>query len=192
MGPLNSAIEAELSADYRRALGYYRKLASQGSLLDRIGIYQAIARCFEKLGSLKKAGYWHEKAGQGYVKLPTKIMGVQERAYYGMVEFRSALQDYAPNSSMRRAAKSYLNSLTICLRTSKEGYSHEMLFAAHLYAKIREFKRAADFFADTAEEFKKEKEVKLANETYELAAKYYVRSGNSRFARRKAAAIQDR
>jgi tetratricopeptide (TPR) repeat protein len=70
VGHLNSAIEAELEGDYLRALGYYRKLVAQGSLLDRIGIYQAIARCLEKLGRLKKAGYWHKKAGLGYMKLP--------------------------------------------------------------------------------------------------------------------------
>jgi hypothetical protein len=59
MGLLNSAIEAELDGEYRRAISRYSQLAKQGSILDRVGIYQAIARCLEKLGSLRKAGYWH-------------------------------------------------------------------------------------------------------------------------------------
>jgi len=183
MDLLNSATEAELKANYRRAITYYKKLAQQGSSLDRVGIQQAIARCFEKLGSLNKAAQWHEKAGQAYMKLPGEIMGASERAYYGMVEFRSAVQDYAPNLAMRRAAKGYLDALSVCLRAGKEGYSHEMLFAAHLCVKIRDFTRAARFFADTAEQFKKEKVAKLARETTELAAKYYERSGNARAVR---------
>ena len=183
MGLLNSAIEAELNADYRRAIPYYKRLAQQGSNLDRVGIYQAIARCYEKLGSLNKAAQWHEKAGQGYMKLPGKLMGASERAYYGMVEFRCAIQDYAPSLAMRRAAQGYLDALSVCLRTGKEGYSHEMLFAAYLCVRIRDFTRAAQFFADAAEQFKKEKILKLARDAKELAAKYYERLGNSRAAR---------
>jgi tetratricopeptide (TPR) repeat protein len=185
---LNFAIEAELRANYRRAITYYKKLAQEGSSLDRVGIHQAIARCYEKLGSLNEAALWHEKAGQGYMKLPSKIMGASERAYYGMIEFHSAVQDYAPSLAMRRAAKSYLDALRVCLRAGKEGYSHEMLFAAHLCAKIRDFTRAAQFFADTAEQFKKEKVPKLARETTEWAAKYYERSSNARAARKLRAA----
>jgi len=60
---LDSAIEAELQADYRLAIKCYLRLSRQGSLLDRVGIYQAIARCFEKSGLYKKAAYWHERAG---------------------------------------------------------------------------------------------------------------------------------
>jgi len=183
VGLLNSAIEAELNADYRRAIPYYKRLAQQGSNLDRVGIYKAIARCYEKLGSLNKAAQWHEKAGQGYMKLPGKLMGASERAYYGMVEFRCAIQDYAPSLAMRRAAKGYLDALSVCLRTGKEGYSHEMLFAAYLCVRIRDFTRAAQFFADAAEQFKKEKILKLARDAKELAAKYYERLGNSRAAR---------
>jgi tetratricopeptide (TPR) repeat protein len=182
VGLLNSAIEAELKADYRRAISYYKRLVQHGSSLDRVGIHQAIARCYEKLGSLNKAARWHEKAGQGYMKLPGRLMGASERAYYGMVEFHCAIQDYAPSLAMRKAAKGYLDALSVCLRTGKEGYSHEMLFAAHLCVKIRDFTRAGQFFADAAEEFKKEKVLKLAKDAKELATKYYERSGNSRTA----------
>ncbi len=184
MDLLNSAIGSELKADYHTAIASYTKLAQQGSSLDRVGIHQAIARCYEKRGSMNKAAQWHEKAGQGYMRLPGRLMGPSERAYYSMVEFRCAIQDYAPSMAMRRAARSYLNALGICLRAGKEGYSHEMLFAAHLCAKIRDFTRAAQFFADTAEQFKKEKLPKLAKDATELASKYYERSGNFRTARK--------
>lgn len=183
MGLLNSAIEAELDGEYRRAISRYLKLAKHGSILDRVGIYQAIARCFERLGSLGKAGYWHEEAGQGYMKVPSRLMGPQERAYYAMVEFRSAIQDYAPNPSMRSAAHSYLKAIRVCLKAGKEGYSHEILFAASLCAKIHEFKKAAEFFADTAAQFEREKQEGLAHESYLLGARYYEKSGNARLAR---------
>jgi tetratricopeptide (TPR) repeat protein len=183
MGLLNSAIEAELHGKYRRAIGRYKQLARQGSMLDRVGIYQAIARCFEKLGSLRKAGYWHERAGEGYLKVPSRLMGPQERAYYAMVEFRGAIQDYAPNPSLR-AAHNYLRALQVCLKAGKEGYSHEMLFAANLCAKIHEFKRAAELFDDAATLFEKEKQGGLAHESYLLGAEYYEKSGNARLGRK--------
>jgi hypothetical protein len=190
MGLLTSAIEAELDGEYRRAIRSYSQLAKQGSMLDRVGIYQAIARCLEKLGSLRKAGYWHEEAGQGYLKLQSRLMGPQERAYYAMVEFRSAIQDYAHTPSMRSAAYSYLKALEICLKAGKEGYSHEMLFAASLCAKIHAFKKAAGFFAETAAEFEKEKQRGLARESYLLGAPYYEKSGNARLARELRAAAR--
>lgn len=175
MGLLNSAIEAELKANYRRAIVNYRKLANRGSSLDRVGIFQAIARCYEKLGSTNAAAHWHEKAGQGYMRLSSKLMGTSERAYYAMIEFRCAIQDYAPRLAMRRTARGYLKALNICLKAGKEGYSHEMLFAAHLCVCIRDFKRATKFFADTAEQFEKERLLELAKEANYLAAKYYER-----------------
>jgi tetratricopeptide (TPR) repeat protein len=184
MDLLNSAIEAELDADYRLAIKCYTRLSRRGSVLDRVGIYQALARCYEKLGSFRKAAYWHEKVGQGYMKLPTAVMGKSERAYYGMVEFRAAIQDYAPNLARRTAVQSYLKALAICLKPGKEGYSHEMLFAAHLCAKLREFKTAAAYFEDTAKQFETEKQVDLAKETYALAAQFYDKAGSAGLARR--------
>lgn len=118
-------------------------------MLDRVGIYQAIARCFEKIGLQRKAGYWHERAGLGYMRLPARVMGREERAYYGMVEFRNAIQNYAPALlSRRKVVDRYLSALRVCLKGGKEGYSHEMLFAAHLCVKIHEFRQAADFFTE--------------------------------------------
>ncbi len=172
MEQLTAAIKAELDTDYARAIGHYRKLASQGSLLDRVGIYQAVARCYEKLGELKTAGTWHEKAGDAYLKISNRIMGEPERAYYALLEFRSALQDYGSGKRMRRAAARYLHSLTTCLKHSKEGYSHEMLFAGFLSAKLGSHKQAGRFFRDSSKQFEQGGDTQLAREIRELALKY--------------------
>ena len=185
---LNSAIEAELDADYRMAIKYYLPLSRQGSLLDRVGIYQAIARCFEKLGSFGKAALWHERAGRGYMKLPAALMGRQERAYYAMGEFRAAIQDHTPHLSKHNAVRSYLKALAICLEQGKEGYSHEMLFAAHLCAKTHAYGRAARFFTDTALQFQKERQEAMARESYRLAAQYCEKAGEVKLARKLRAA----
>jgi hypothetical protein len=107
-------------------------------------------------------------------------MGLQERAYYAMIEFRSAIQDYVPSSTIRKNAKNYLNALSICLKAGKEGYSHEMLFAAHLCVKTGAFNKAGQLFADAAEQL--ENEPRLAREAFELACKCYERLGNRRTA----------
>ena len=177
MGLLTAAIKSELNTDYPLASRYYRKLASQGSLLDRVGIYQALARCREKLGELKRAAAWHQKAGEAYLKIPSRIMGEPERAYYVLLEFRSALQDYGSGKGMRRAAARYLTALTTCLKHGKEGYSHEMLFAGFLSAKLGSHKRAGGFFMDSAEQFKQGKDTELAREIYTLASKHFQRAG---------------
>ncbi len=184
MSLLTSAIRAELEADYRRAVGYYRRLASQGSPLDRIGIFQAIARCYEKVGVFGKAAYWHERAGQGYTILPNRVMGGQERAYYALIEYRSALQDYRTGPGMRRTARLYLNALNKCLKAGKEGYSHEMLFAGHLSAKLGLTRRAANFFMNSANQFKNEAKTKLAHEMYAMAAISFEKAGDSKMAKK--------
>ena len=180
MGLLTAAIRAELNTDYTRAIGYYRKLALQGSLLDRVGIYQALARCHEKLGELKKAGAWHEKAGYAYLNISNRIMGEPERAYYALLEFRSSLQDYGSGKRMRRAAARYLAALATCLKHSKEGYSHEMLFAGFLSAKLGSHKRAGRFFMDSAKQFEQGKDTALTREIYALASKQFQRAGARR------------
>ena len=160
-------------------------------MLDRVGIFQAIARCFEKLGAFERAAVWHERAGKGYMSLPNAVMGRQERAYHALVEYRAAVQDHAPNLSRRRVVDSYLKALAICSGPGEEGYSHEMLFAAHLCAKIHAYKRAAAFFADCGTQFRKDRDRSLASECYRLGAEYYEKSGNTKMAqglRRRATA----
>ncbi len=180
MSLLTAAIKAELTTDYPRAIRYYRKLTSQGSLLDRVGIYQALARCYEKLGELKKAGAWHEKAGEAYLKISNRMMGEPERAYYALLEFRSALQDYGSGKGMQRAAARYLTALITCLKHGKQGYSHEMLFAGFLSAKLGSHKRAGRFFVDSAKQFEQGKDPALAREIYEFASKHFQRAGAHR------------
>jgi tetratricopeptide (TPR) repeat protein len=182
MHPLTLAVHAELDADYRVAIACYLRLSRQGSTLDRVGIYQAIARCFEKSGSNRRAAYWHERAGQGYMKLPARVMGRQERAYYAAVEFHAAIQDYAPKLARHGEVQSYLRALGVCLEAGKEGYSHEMLFAAHLCAKIHVFRQAAVFFTDCAVRFQKEGQSVLARECYRLGAQCYERSRKPKLA----------
>ncbi len=188
MSFLTSAVKAELAADYRKAVKYYHKLAAQGSLLDRVGTFQAIARCYEKVGELKKAAYWHERAGQGYMRLPARVMGAQERAYYALVEFRGALQDFMSGAPMRRAAIRYLKALETCLKGGKEGYSHEMLFAGHLSAKIGFRRKAAGFFMDCGKQFEREAKLKLAHEMYDLSAHYFEKAGDLKMAQNSRAA----
>ena len=177
MGLLTAAIKSELNTDYSLAIRYYRKLASQGSLLDRVGIYQALARCREKLGDLKRAGAWHEKAGDAYLRISNRTMGEPERAYYALLEFRSALQDYGSGKEMQRAAARYLTALTTCLKHGKEGYSHEMLFAGFLSANLGSHKRAGRFLMDSAEQFKQGRDTELAREIYTIASKHFRRAG---------------
>jgi tetratricopeptide (TPR) repeat protein len=173
LGSLTSAIKAELNSDYSRAIGYYHKLSSQGSLLDRVGIYQAIARCHEKLGELNKAGAWHEKAGKAYLKVSNRMMAEPERAYYALLEFRSALQDYGSGKNFRRTATRYLAALEKCLKHGDEGYSHEMLFAGFLSAKLGANSKAARFFTKAS---KQPKEARLSNEVNELARKHFKKA----------------
>jgi len=110
-------------------------------------------------------------------------MGAQEKTFYALVEFRSALQDYRSGTMMRRAAKRYLTALEICLKAGKEGYSHEMLFAGYLSAKIGLLKKAATLFMDSAKQFEQEKP-NLAREMYELAASCFEKVGKKRTAKR--------
>src|SRR5437879_13020180 len=65
MSDLVEAIEAEARSDFAKALGHYARLTESGSALDRVGIFQALARCNEKLGGLKDAGPRRRMAGRG-------------------------------------------------------------------------------------------------------------------------------
>jgi len=88
---LLEAIEAEVRGDYTTAAAAYEALTDVGSALDRIGIYQALARCREKAGELRDAAPWRRKAAHGYMALPDDVMPKDERRYYALVEARNAV-----------------------------------------------------------------------------------------------------
>src|SRR3989442_3770855 len=107
MSDLLEAIDAEARGDFSKALTHYTKLTGSGSALDRIGIFQALARCAEKLGRLKDAGAWRRQAGQGYLTLKEGEMAADERTYLALVEYRNAVQELHGDPSLEAVAKEY-------------------------------------------------------------------------------------
>ena len=74
MSHLVDAIEAEARGDFKGAVEHYRHLTESGSALDRIGIFQAFARCYGKMGDLRAAADLRRKAGMGYLALADDAM----------------------------------------------------------------------------------------------------------------------
>src|SRR5439155_932409 len=107
MSDLVEAIEAEARGDFAKALVHYAQLTESGSGLDRVGIFQALARCNEKLGRVKEAGAWRQRAGQGYLALKDTEMARDERQYLALVEYRNAVQDLHGDPSLPSIAKEY-------------------------------------------------------------------------------------
>src|SRR5947199_9470637 len=107
MSDLIDAIAAEALGDFSKALEHYAKLTASGSALDRVGIFQALARCAEKLGHLKEAGGWRRKAGQAYLILKDADLATAERNYLALVEYRNAVQAVAGDPSLVTTAQQY-------------------------------------------------------------------------------------
>ena len=151
MSDLIEAIAAEALGDFSQALIHYTKLAESGSPLDRVGIFQALARCAEKLGELKKAGAWRRKAGQGYLALKDEDMAADERNYLALVEYRNAVQDLHGDPSLPTVAKEYAAVLKENFVGGAEGLTHEGLFAGEFFRALGDHVTAAKYFFDTAE-----------------------------------------
>jgi len=151
MSDLLAAIEAEALAEFAKALDHYASLTDSGSALDRIGIFQALARCNEKLGRLRDAGGWRRKAGQGYLALRDDEMGKDERQYLALVEYRNAVQDLTGDSSLQDVAKEYAAVLKENFSAGAEGLTHEGLFAGAFFRSVGDHLTAAKYFFDTAE-----------------------------------------
>lgn len=151
MSDLVDAIDAEARGDFARALEHYAQLTESGSELDRIGIFQALARCTEKLGRLPEAGAWRRKAGQGYLALTDDAMARDERQYLALVEYRNAVQDLQGDASLREIAKEYAAVLKENFSGGAEGLTHEGLFAGSFFQAIGDHLVASKYFFDTAE-----------------------------------------
>lgn len=151
MSDLLDAIEAEARADFGTALTHYAKLTDSGSSLDRIGIFQALARCAEKVGRLKEAGGWRREAGKGYLSLKDDEMPTDERNYFALVEYRNAVQDLHGDPSLNDAAKEYAAVLKENFSAGAEGLTHEGLFAGAFFRTVGDHLTAAKYLFDTAE-----------------------------------------
>ena len=151
MSDLVDAIDAEARGDFPRALEPYARLTESGSELDRIGIFQALARCNEKLGRLHEAGGWRRKAGQGYLGLKDETMARDERVYLSLVEYRNAVQDLQGAASLKEVAKEYAAVLRENFSGGAEGLTHEGLFAGAFFQALGDHLTAAKYFFDTAE-----------------------------------------
>jgi tetratricopeptide (TPR) repeat protein len=151
MSDLVEAIEAEARGDFAKALPHYAKLTESGSALDRVGIFQALARCNEKLGRLKDAGAWRRKAGQAYLALKDHEMARDERQYLALVEYRNAVQDLHGDPSLGEVAKEYAAVLKDNFSGGAEGLTHEGLFAGAFFRTLGDHLTAAKYFFDTAE-----------------------------------------
>jgi len=151
MSDLLAAIDAEARGDFSQALPHYANLTASGSALDKVGIFQALARCHEKLGRLIEAGAWRRKAGQGYLALKDDEMAADERNYLALVEYRNAVQDLHGDSSLATVAKEYAAVLKQNFSGGAEGLTHEGLFAGAFFRAIGDHLAAAKYFFDTAE-----------------------------------------
>lgn len=151
MSELVDAIDAEARSDFLGALEHYERLTGSGSDLDRIGIYQALARCHEKLGRLREAGTWRRKAGQGYLALKDDAMARDERSYLSLVEYRNAVQDLQGDASLREVAKEYAAVLKENFSGGAEGLTHEGLFAGAFFQSLGDPLVASKYYFDTAE-----------------------------------------
>lgn len=151
MSHLIDAIQAEALGDFHTAAEHYRHLTGSGSSMDRIGIYQALARCHEKLGELKEAAAWRRKAGQGYLALSDADMGKDERQYLALVEYRNAVQDLAGDPALKEVADEYKAVLAENWKGGPEGLTHEGLFGGVFLMGLGDYVAAARYLFDSAE-----------------------------------------
>jgi len=188
---LLAAIEAEVRADFASAIEKYGALTEVGSPLDRIGIYQALARCHEKMGHLPEAAPWRRKAAAGYMGLSDAEMPKDERRYYALVEARNAVQDLTGRAGeLKDATEEYRQILAENWKGGPEGLTHEGLFGGFFFRSQGDWVTAAKYFFDTAEamneqavEFGEANLKEGALTAYELAEETATKAGRTDVAR---------
>lgn len=175
---LVDAIQREQEADYLGAIRAYRKLLKRGSALDKVGLYQGMARCFEHMGQYREGIGWRGKAAEAYLEVAEEVMPKGEREYYALLELRSAIQDaHGKPAAMRKAALLYRRLFAGIWEESKEGYSHEAIFAGLLHAKFREYGSGGRLLFQAGQVLEQSGEVQLAKQCFERAAIFFQRSG---------------
>lgn len=191
MSRLVEAVDAEVRGDLAKAAIAYLTLADHGSPLDRIGIHQALARCYEKMGRLADAAPWRRMAAQGYMSLTDEEMPKDERRYYALVEARNAAQDLAGHpADAKEVTEEYRHILAENWKAGPEGLTHEGLFGALFFRAQGDWVTAAKYFFDTAEamneaavESNDADQKRTALETYELAEETATKAGRPDVAR---------
>ncbi len=191
MSGLLEAVDAEVRGDFAKAATSYAALAEHGSSLDRIGIYQALARCHEKMGHLADAAPWRRKAAQGYMALADDIMPKDERRYYALVEARNAVQDLAGRpEDLKDVTEEYRHILAENWKAGPEGLTHEGLFGGLFFRARGDWITAAKYLFDTAEAMNEQAVESgdgalkhAALESYDLAEEAATKAGRADVAR---------
>ena len=189
MSHLIDAIHAETRGDFRTAAEHYRHLTEGGSPLDRVGIYQALARCHEKLGDVKAGGHWRRKGGKAYLELPDASMAKDERQYLALVEYRNAVQDLAGDPSLKEVASEYKAVLAENWKGGPQGLTHEGLFGGIFLMGLGDHAAATRYLFDSAEAISEQaaeaRDAELraaARRAYELAHEAAMKAGNMQVA----------
>ncbi|OGS51405.1 MAG: hypothetical protein A3K65_00115 [Euryarchaeota archaeon RBG_16_68_12] len=189
MSHLIDAIQAETRGDFATAAGHYLHLTESGLPLDRIGVFQALARCHEKLGHLNEAGAWRRKAGKAYLELPDDAMARDERQYLALVEYRNAVQDLAGDPALMDVAGEYKAVLAENWKGGPEGLTHEGLFGGVFLMGLGDYVNAARYLFDSAEAISEQATEgndaalrEAARRGYELAHEAAMKAGNMQVA----------
>lgn len=191
MSKLIEAIDAEVRGDFAKAVAAYDRLSEVGPPIDRIGMYQALARCYERMGKFAEAAPWRRKAAQGYMALTDDEMPRDERRYYALVEARTAVQDLVgyPDAH-KEAGAEYTHILEENWKGGPEGLTHEGLFGALFLRAEGDWVASAKYFFDVAEAVNEQatetgdanlKQVSLT--AYELAEEMAMKAGRTDVAR---------
>ncbi len=190
MQNLFEALKTEEAGDYDEAIKIYKEMTEGMDPLGKIWTFQAIARCYEKLGNVKEAINWNEKAIQAYPSIPARVMGYRETVFYALVEARHNLEKSRNDpETFKRIFQLYTFILDKCLNRylfPPSSLGHEVLSAATICEKLGMEEKAADYYFWCGELYRElvKEEPTIANEIMfmgkkccELAEKIYTKLG---------------